>query len=243
MSKEAQKKYRENHREELNAKSREYYRRNHEKILLKMKQHYKQHKEEHSQRTLDWKKQNPEKVKAIYKRWRNSHRQQELTRTWQWRKKNPEHVRAYKRQYYREHPEQLRNYYEQNKQKVNTRRQKWYNCPQRKLNGSISAAIYRSLKGAKNGQHWETLVGYNLNDLIRHLESLFQDGMCWSNYGKNGWHINHIIPVSFFQFKDFNDVEFKMCWRLENLQPLWRFDNQSKGVKMPVKSKTGYAYT
>ena len=40
---------------------------------------------------------------------------------------------------------------------------------------------------------------------------------------------NHIIPQSFFEFQSTDDVEFRMCWRLENLQPLWAFDNLSKG--------------
>ena len=64
-----------------------------------------------------------------------------------------------------------------------------------------------------------------------HIESQFKDGMTWDNYGKNGWHIDHIIPKSLFQFKSSEDDEFKQCWALCNLQPMWAFDNLSKGNK------------
>jgi len=56
--------------------------------------------------------------------------------------------------------------------------------------------------------------------------------MTWDNYGRNGWHIDHIIPISFFEFKSVNDTEFKYCWNLNNLQPLWESENISKGNKL-----------
>lgn len=73
-------------------------------------------------------------------------------------------------------------------------------------------------------------MGYSYESLISHLESQFKEGMTWENYGK--WHVDHKIPVSFFQFNSTDDVEFKMCWRLENLQPLWAKENQSKGNRL-----------
>lgn len=45
--------------------------------------------------------------------------------------------------------------------------------------------------------------------------------MTWENYGKNGWHIDHIIPKSFFKFDSQEHPAFKACWALSNLQPLW----------------------
>ena len=72
-------------------------------------------------------------------------------------------------------------------------------------------------------------MGYKLQDLKNHLESKFQDGMSWKNIGV--WHIDHIRPISSFNFESFEDIEFKKCWALNNLQPLWAFDNLSKGNK------------
>ena len=90
--------------------------------------------------------------------------------------------------------------------------------PKRLLNSIISNQIRDALKGKKAGRHWESLVDYTLQDLMAHLESLFEPWMNWENYGK--WHIDHKRPKSWFKYKDAEDPEFKKCWSLNNLQPL-----------------------
>ena len=44
------------------------------------------------------------------------------------------------------------------------------------------------------------------------------------------YHIDHIRPVSSFYFTKIEDKEFKECWALSNLQPLWASENCSKGA-------------
>ncbi|MFC1453546.1 hypothetical protein ACFLQL_00010 [Verrucomicrobiota bacterium] len=88
------------------------------------------------------------------------------------------------------------------------------------------------LKSIKSGHSWEELVGYTGDDLKKHLETKFISGMSWDNYGKDGWHIDHIIPKIFFKYKSYKDVEFQYCWSLNNLQPLWARDNMVKGKKL-----------
>ncbi len=102
----------------------------------------------------------------------------------------------------------------------------------KKISDAISNGIWWGLRQNKNGKHWESLVGYTLGVLKKHLEKQFVNGMSWKNYGK--WHIDHIIPQSFFVFVSPKDVEFQMCWRLENLQPLWAKDNLSKHNKVKL---------
>jgi len=62
------------------------------------------------------------------------------------------------------------------------------------------------------------------------LESKFKNGMSWKNYGK--WHIDHAIPDIRFRYKSPEDEEFKKCWALNNLQPLWAKENIRKGGKI-----------
>jgi hypothetical protein len=88
----------------------------------------------------------------------------------------------------------------------------------------------KSLNGIKESKSWETLVGYSLEQLKLHLECQFTDGMSWENYGK--WHIDHITPLSSFDIQNYNDENFKKCWSLENLQPLWAEDNLKKSNKV-----------
>ena len=95
--------------------------------------------------------------------------------------------------------------------------------PQKRLRRRISNQIWQSLKQSKNGERWESLVGYTVEDLKNHLERQFQKGMSWENYGE--WHIDHIVPVSAFCFQSPEDNEFKQCFALSNLRPLAGFEN------------------
>jgi Tfp pilus tip-associated adhesin PilY1 len=104
-----------------------------------------------------------------------------------------------------------------------------------RLSRMMATVIWQTLKHKKDKNHWENLVGYTAQDLKNHLEKQFKDGMAWENQGKNGWHIDHIRPVSSFNITDFNCDDFKKCWALSNLQPLWAIDNIKKGNKISAK--------
>ena len=71
------------------------------------------------------------------------------------------------------------------------------------------------------------ILGYTPIQLMKHLESQFLKGMSWNNM--NEWHIDHIRPVASFNFDSTDHPDFKKCWSLNNLQPLWAEDNLSKG--------------
>ena len=53
--------------------------------------------------------------------------------------------------------------------------------------------------------------------------------MKWDNHGLYGWHIDHIQPCNSFDLS--NEEEQKKCFHYSNMQPLWAFDNLSKGAK------------
>ena len=93
------------------------------------------------------------------------------------------------------------------------------------LDEAMSGAIRTSLRGRKNGQRWESLVHYTLDELAQCLEKQFQPGMNWTNHGnkQNQWSIDHIIPKSRFNYEKPEDIDFQRCWALKNLQPLWHF--------------------
>lgn len=73
-------------------------------------------------------------------------------------------------------------------------------------------------------------LGCSISELKVYLESKFQPGMSWENYGKEGWHIDHIKPLSSFDLTD--REEFLKACNYKNLQPLWALDNFSKGKKI-----------
>ena len=73
------------------------------------------------------------------------------------------------------------------------------------------------------------IVGCTPEELKKHLENQFTDGMSWENHGLIGWHIDHIIPLS--SAKNEDDI-IKLCHYM-NLQPLWSLDNIKKGGIRP----------
>jgi len=150
-------------------------------------------------------------------------------------KKHGDKVRKTARKNRPKHTERIVKYRDKIKPKRNlAERERAKTDIQFKLNRNIRSSMCHSLKynGSKNGRHWEDLVGYTLTDLKKHLQKQFIDGMTWENWGINGWHIDHVIPISAFNFTDPSHTDFKRCWSLKNLQPLWAFDNISKNDKL-----------
>jgi hypothetical protein len=81
--------------------------------------------------------------------------------------------------------------------------------------------------------------GCTSKELIEHIESQFVDGMTWENRGQYGWHLDHIRPLSSFDFTgDDMDEQLKVAWHYTNLQPLWWYDNLAKSDKWDKKEST-----
>lgn len=113
------------------------------------------------------------------------------------------------------------------KAKSQYRMERYRSEPRFRLDNNFSSQIRQSLARGKSFRSWETLVGYSLDQLIQHLESQFENGMNWENYGE--WHIDHRTPRTWFEYNSVKDPAFKACWALENLQPKWGHMNMKKG--------------
>ena len=77
-------------------------------------------------------------------------------------------------------------------------------------------------------------VGCTAAKLRRHLEKQFAPGMTWQNHGE--WHIDHITPLSAFDFAAF-PAQIKQAEHYTNLRPMWARDNINKGdaILRPVQ--------
>lgn len=147
-------------------------------------------------------------------------------------KNNPE----YQQKYYQDHKEKTdKRNIEWNKNnpayQKNYKKKKRESDPIFRLNEIVSNSISRSLKGMKNGAHLKDLVDWTIEELIAHLESKFTEGMSWGNYGKGDdkWNLDHVKAKSKFNITSNTCQEFKDCWALDNLQPLWEVRNKEKG--------------
>lgn len=160
--------------------------------------------------------------KVADKKWRDNNKEYTTQKHKLWVIQNKEHLKEYHKKWrdknINRHRENKRNYEKARKHKD----------PIYKLIGNFRTAIYTVLKEnnmTKYGHYFE-ILDYTPDDLVKHLSSKLKDGMTWENYGD--WHVDHKLPITSFRFKDIYDSEFKKCWSLENLQPMWGKENISK---------------
>lgn len=95
-----------------------------------------------------------------------------------------------------------------------------------------SALVRASLKAVGKSRKTQELLGFSATELRAHLESKFTEGMTWEKFMDGKIHIDHVRPVSSFNITSDTCSEFKACWALSNLQPLWGVDNLRKGAKV-----------
>jgi len=249
------KKYYEENKERLTAYNKARYEENKEMILQRNKEYQKANKEAISVSRKVSYENNKEERLAKNKEYRDKNKEAIALKKKEAYSKNIEHCRAYKKRYYAENREGIKQkskeWYESNKEKHYEQSKAWavanpekrletvrkYNhkfrsTPKGNLSSTISKRMNESLrKGMKAGRHWETLVDFTVDQLKAHLEKLFKPGWTWDNYGTI-WHIDHKIPVAVFNFERPEDIDFKICWSLKNLQPLDASENMSKGSKI-----------
>lgn len=149
--------------------------------------------------------------------------------------KNIEKMRTEKKEYYKKHKNEKAiydiEYRKNNKEKIKQYKINW----QRKNKDNIIYKIKRNLRRRihhviKNNYKSDTtinLLGCSIEFFIQYIESLFQNGMSWENYGQYGWHIDHIKPCSSFDLSD--PEQQKLCFHYSNQRPLWWIDNLKKG--------------
>ena len=69
-----------------------------------------------------------------------------------------------------------------------------------RLRKNLRTRIYHALMRMTKSEGTVELIGCSVENFIKYIESLFQDGMTWNNYGqgRDKWHIDHIIPCTAF---------------------------------------------
>jgi hypothetical protein len=163
------------------------------------------------------------------------------------RKLSTEEKKERNRRYYEAHKdkiaERMHNWRIANKDDIAKRQKQWYQEQgfqyyRLKYKDDIGWRLAHTLRSRlncaiKNNQKVGSAIeelGCSIEDLKKHLESQFQPGMTWDNWSKDGWHIDHILPLDSFDLSD--HTQLKMVCNYQNLRPLWAKDNLSKGNKV-----------
>jgi hypothetical protein len=113
----------------------------------------------------------------------------------------------------------------------NTREKREYyqNNIQARIAKNLRARLYLAVKkqGGKKSATTMELVGTDWPTLSAWIQSKFQHGMAWNNYGL--WHIDHIKACVRFDLT--KSDQQRACFHYKNLQPLWETENIKKGAK------------
>jgi hypothetical protein len=98
--------------------------------------------------------------------------------------------------------------------------------PNFRLATNLRARMGRAIKNNLRAGSAVKDCGCSMEFLKAYLEARFQPGMAWNNWGQYGWHIDHIIPLSWFNLT--NREQFLTACHYSNLQPLWWYENLEK---------------
>jgi len=95
------------------------------------------------------------------------------------------------------------------------------------LSEILRSKIHKNIQGKTSS--YQDIIGCDVNFLKKWIEFRFDENMNWTNLGFY-WQIDHILPINLFNFN--NDNEKYICFHWTNLQPLTKYDNQSKSNKI-----------
>jgi hypothetical protein len=123
--------------------------------------------------------------------------------------------------YYYANKEQRRAYEQRNSITIAARRarrakQRLLTDPNYVLSVSLRDRLRKALKGIRTGSAIRSL-GCSIEDLKLFIESRWQPGMSWANYG-HVWHLDHIRALALFDLTD--SEQFAQAVHYTNIQPL-----------------------
>ena len=192
------------------ARAREYRKTNVERVRMQKKRYRESHLEEITEIMKQYYKDNFDRLKAEQKKRRAANPEKNREAARQWREANPERCKELRRNY---------------------KRKRRANDPAFRLLENLRSRVLIAIKKDSGEKAYSTieLIGCNVQDLRKHLESKFTEGMSWDNMGVGGWEVDHKKPCAKFNLED--PEEQKKCFHWTNLQPLWALDNLRKGDK------------
>ena len=239
--KEHRKKHRLNNKERIKEHRKKYRLNNKEKIKV----YYLNNKERIKEKTKQYSLNNEKKVRERRKQHYLNNREKIREKEKQYRLDNIERIREKDKQYrlanierIKEHnkkpktKERKRQYRLNNREKIRERRKiRLKDDIEYRLTSNLRRRICHAVKRQNISKTSKTkdLINCDWKTFKSYFESKFKEGMTWENHGYKGWHVDHIIPCASFDLVD--PEQQKKCFHYTNLQPLWWYENLSKGTK------------
>jgi hypothetical protein len=205
----------------------------------------------------DFKRYN-NKYKTYRKRWAIKNKNRIKLQAREYYLKNKKTIMIRHRKYAEKNRKRQRNYYKniyypKNKQKILYKNKKYDEInkekrlnqkykrrkirlkidPNFKMKERLRSRLYEALKKQLTGKKVSAVrdLGCSMKFFIKHIESKWQPGMSWNNYGnkRRQWSLDHIKALANFDLTKKSDQK-KAC-HYTNIQPLWHKQNIIKSNK------------
>lgn len=193
------------------------------KHYLKHKDELKAYRQEHKGEKKKYLKQYSLEHRKERREYELENKEKLLRKRQEYRQANKERINEYQRKYNLENREKVN---ENQRKYVNRRRKEDVNF---RLAHDLRSRLRDVIRGGNSGSAVRDL-GCSIPELKIYLQNQFKEGMDWGNWTNNGWHIDHIVPVSLFDLTDRN--QFLQAAHYTNLQPMWAIDNLKKSNKL-----------
>lgn len=182
----------------------------------------------HKQLQADWYKVNKEHHRAYGYAWSKANTAKRSKHSATWRAKNRQRVRDTKRIWRKNNPLGVAHHrLDEPKTRAKALR--------RMVNSRMKTRVrdvLLSVGVAKGGKSWLDFVPYTAEELMARLQKTMPSGYTWDDYVSGALHLDHVVPVSAFNFTSPADIDFQRCWDLKNLQLLPAAKNLSKSNKL-----------
>ena len=179
-------------------------------------------------RRREVKQQSRGRNREVYRRyarnWRAGNRERDRSNRRDWTGKNRERLTTYKRDY-------------DNQRKRTDHVFKLVCTVRSRIATALSASRLKGRRVTARGAL--RYLGCPFDDFARHIESQFTDGMSWENFGKSGWHVDHIYPLGRADLTD--PVELLAAFNWRNCRPLWGVENMVKQATVTPEAAALFA--
>lgn len=164
-----------------------------------------------------------------------SQRKKQWSKKTKWYEENKEIISQKQKQYRQNNREKIKEHQKQyqldNKDKRNEylkqKRKEDQLFKLRRNTGNLILASIKRQGYTKRSKTFE-ILGCSYEEFKSYIENQFTDGMSWENHTTNGWHLDHIIPISYAKTED----DIIRLNHYTNFQPLWAEDNLKKSNKI-----------
>jgi hypothetical protein len=176
----------------------------------------------------EYNKQNKEIIKNKNKEYYNLNKDVLLQKNKEYRLLNINKINKQRKEY-RNRDEIKEHIKHKNKEYLPIKKDKIKNRRKTDLSFKISEILRSKFNRELKKNKYSDFLGCDISFFKKWIEFRFNENMNWENMGTI-WHIDHILPISKFNFQNQNEI--KICYHWTNLQPLEKFNNISKSNKI-----------